>query len=194
MRYQKAGIIMIKRTKDLARCTLTEMISHIKACELDDKQRETNHKNSMLATGFSATPAATNNNAALVSQSGFQKADSTSVTAANVYYSSGSPAPSAASSTATTAMKPPGWSLNDLHQFHPNDVEEMDITWQMAMAAFRAHKFAQKTGRNKWFVHKSWGYKDYIQARPVGCAGWATEQGPKLLGAQKFLILYINYI
>ncbi|MFS8002044.1 putative transcription factor interactor and regulator CCHC(Zn) family [Helianthus anomalus] len=26
----------------------------------------------------------------------------------------------------------------------------MDITWQMAMAAFRAHKFAQKTGRKKW--------------------------------------------
>ncbi|MFS8002041.1 putative transcription factor interactor and regulator CCHC(Zn) family [Helianthus anomalus] len=49
-------------------------------------------------------------------------------------------------------MKPPGWSLNDLHQFHPDDVEEMDITWQMAMAAFRAHKFAQKTGRNKWEV------------------------------------------
>ncbi|MFS7904719.1 hypothetical protein Hanom_Chr01g00039351 [Helianthus anomalus] len=26
----------------------------------------------------------------------------------------------------------------------------MDITRQMAMAAFRTHKFSQRTGRNKW--------------------------------------------
>ncbi|XP_022004663.1 uncharacterized protein LOC110902270 [Helianthus annuus] len=92
-------VAMIKRTKDLARCTLTEMISHIKACELDDKQRENNHKSSLLAAG---------------------------------------------------KIQPPSWSLNDLYQYHPDDVEEMDITWQMAMAAFRAQKFANKTGRNRW--------------------------------------------
>ncbi|MFS7986294.1 putative transcription factor interactor and regulator CCHC(Zn) family [Helianthus anomalus] len=40
--------------------------------------------------------------------------------------------------------------MNDLYQFHPDDVEKMDITWQMAMAAFRAQKFAHKTGKNRW--------------------------------------------
>ncbi|KAM0044014.1 putative transcription factor interactor and regulator CCHC(Zn) family [Helianthus debilis subsp. tardiflorus] len=40
--------------------------------------------------------------------------------------------------------------MDDLDQIHPEDVEEMDITWQMAMAAFRAKNFVRKTGRNKW--------------------------------------------
>ncbi|KAF5769947.1 putative glycoside hydrolase, family 28, pectin lyase/virulence factor [Helianthus annuus] len=67
-------------------------------------------------------------------------------------------------------MKPPGWSLNDLHQFHPDDVEEMDITWQMAMAAFRAHKFAQKTGRNKWFDENEW-----TVIEPLPLYGWGRD-------------------
>ncbi|MFS7967019.1 putative transcription factor interactor and regulator CCHC(Zn) family [Helianthus anomalus] len=38
----------------------------------------------------------------------------------------------------------------ELLEVHPDDVEEMDITWQMAMAVFRARNFMKKTGRNKW--------------------------------------------
>ncbi|MFS7919113.1 hypothetical protein Hanom_Chr03g00209051 [Helianthus anomalus] len=38
----------------------------------------------------------------------------------------------------------------ELLEIHPDDVEEMDITWQMAMAVFRAMNFVKKTGRNKW--------------------------------------------
>ncbi|MFS7944808.1 putative transcription factor interactor and regulator CCHC(Zn) family [Helianthus anomalus] len=175
-------VAMIKRTKDLARCTLTEMISHIKACELDDKQRENNHKSSMLAAGISVSSTnSSNDNAALISQNGSKKTSSGSTT---VHYSSSSPS-STASKIATTPsakaeliafftqqskenleiaasvvnclnafvagkIQPPSWSLNDLYQYHPDDVEEMDITWQMAMAAFRAQKFANKTGRNRW--------------------------------------------
>ncbi|KAJ0542188.1 putative transcription factor interactor and regulator CCHC(Zn) family [Helianthus annuus] len=40
--------------------------------------------------------------------------------------------------------------MDDLDQIHPDDLEEMDITWQMAMAAFRAKNFVRRTGRNKW--------------------------------------------
>ncbi|XP_035831779.1 uncharacterized protein LOC118484785 [Helianthus annuus] len=47
-------------------------------------------------------------------------------------------------------LDPPKWSQDDLSQIHPDDVEEMDITWQMAMAAFRAQKFVKKTGKNRW--------------------------------------------
>ncbi|MFS7920054.1 putative transcription factor interactor and regulator CCHC(Zn) family [Helianthus anomalus] len=42
-------------------------------------------------------------------------------------------------------IDPPKWSVDDLHQIHPDDVEEMDITWQMAMAAFRARRFMKRT-------------------------------------------------
>ncbi|KAJ0947135.1 putative transcription factor interactor and regulator CCHC(Zn) family [Helianthus annuus] len=193
-------VAMIKKTKDLARCSLSEMISHIKACELDDKQRETNYKNSMLAAGFSVGPTSSNNNnAALLSQGGFQMFSNTASakaapTSTNVYYSGFSTqnAPTAASASAVNASSaaptstvnnemiafftqqskenldiaasvinclnafvagkfdPPKWCGDDLHQIHPDDVEEMDITWQMAMAAFRATRFMKRTGKNRW--------------------------------------------
>ncbi|KAL8228485.1 hypothetical protein R6Q57_016069 [Mikania cordata] len=38
----------------------------------------------------------------------------------------------------------------ELDQIHPEDVEEMDVTWQMAMAVFRAKNVIRKTGKNKW--------------------------------------------
>ena len=39
---------VIKKTKDLNRLSLAETIAIIKACDLDDKQREINHVNSYL--------------------------------------------------------------------------------------------------------------------------------------------------
>ena len=47
----------------------------------------------------------------------------------------------------------PQLSFTDLDQIHPEDVEEMDITWQMAMAVFRAKQFSKKTGKNNWGVN-----------------------------------------
>ncbi|MFS7954783.1 hypothetical protein Hanom_Chr07g00634611 [Helianthus anomalus] len=39
---------------------------------------------------------------------------------------------------------------NELHEVHPDNIEEMKITWQMAMAVFRAKNFVKRSGRNKW--------------------------------------------
>nr|GEW61612.1 hypothetical protein [Tanacetum cinerariifolium] len=36
----------------------------------------------------------------------------------------------------------------DLKQIDPNDLEEIDLKWQMAMLTMRARRFLQKTGRN----------------------------------------------
>nr|GFD01190.1 ribonuclease H-like domain-containing protein [Tanacetum cinerariifolium] len=36
----------------------------------------------------------------------------------------------------------------DLKQIDADDLEEMDLKWQMAMLTMRARKFLQKTGRN----------------------------------------------
>nr|GFD48904.1 hypothetical protein [Tanacetum cinerariifolium] len=36
----------------------------------------------------------------------------------------------------------------DLKQIDADDLEEMDLKWQMAMLITRARKFLQKTGRN----------------------------------------------
>ena len=48
---------------------------------------------------------------------------------------------------------PPQLSFADLDQIHPKDVEKMDITWQIAMAVFRAKQFAKKTGKSNWAMN-----------------------------------------
>ncbi|KAM0038185.1 hypothetical protein Hdeb2414_s0013g00411911 [Helianthus debilis subsp. tardiflorus] len=58
-----AEVSMIKRTKDLNEMTLTELIATIKSCEIDNQQREINHKNSLMAAGVTSP-----NNAALMTQ------------------------------------------------------------------------------------------------------------------------------
>ena len=40
------NVVVIKKTKDLNRLSLAETMAIIKACDLDDKQREINHVNS----------------------------------------------------------------------------------------------------------------------------------------------------
>nr|GFA58158.1 ribonuclease H-like domain-containing protein [Tanacetum cinerariifolium] len=35
----------------------------------------------------------------------------------------------------------------DLEQIHPDDMEEMDLRWQIAMLTMRARRFLKKTGR-----------------------------------------------
>ena len=46
----------------------------------------------------------------------------------------------------------PQLSFANLDQIHPKDIEEMDITWQMAMVVLRAKQFSKKTDKNNWSV------------------------------------------
>ncbi|GJW89151.1 hypothetical protein Tco_0164491 [Tanacetum coccineum] len=39
------------------------------------------------------------------------------------------------------------YEIEDLQQIHPDDIEEMDLKWQMAMLTMRARRFLKKTGR-----------------------------------------------
>ncbi|KAI3678299.1 hypothetical protein L6452_37586 [Arctium lappa] len=43
---------------------------------------------------------------------------------------------------------------DDLEQLHPDDLEEMDIKWQMAMLSMRVKKFIKRTGRNNFSQRK----------------------------------------
>nr|GFB75342.1 ribonuclease H-like domain-containing protein [Tanacetum cinerariifolium] len=43
------------------------------------------------------------------------------------------------------------WTFNDekdLEQIDPDDLEEMDLDWEMAMLTIRARRFIKRTGRN----------------------------------------------
>ncbi|GKF62762.1 ribonuclease H-like domain-containing protein, partial [Tanacetum coccineum] len=41
----------------------------------------------------------------------------------------------------------PQLAHEDLKQIHPDDIEEMDLRWQMAMLTIRARRFLKNTGR-----------------------------------------------
>ncbi|GKD77188.1 ribonuclease H-like domain-containing protein [Tanacetum coccineum] len=51
--------------------------------------------------------------------------------------------------TASTLNQPNSLQLvhEDLQQIHPDDMEEMDLKWQMAMLTMRARRFLKNTGR-----------------------------------------------
>lgn len=171
---------MIKRTVQLARTTLTELISIIQACEIDDQQRALNHASSYNAAGvkstttaFSAQPDQTSYSPP--QSSAYQTYVSTppqkSAKANSTASSSGSPSVTiskeAEDNIALIAgfmncyqalmsgnLAPPMSVTSDQSQIHPEDLEEMDITWQMGMAVHRAKEFVKKTGTNNWVKGK----------------------------------------
>nr|GEX13858.1 hypothetical protein [Tanacetum cinerariifolium] len=57
------------------------------------------------------------------------------------------PSVSAASSKASVSTLP-NLDNEDLNQIDADDLEEMDLKWQMSMLTMRARRFLQKTGRN----------------------------------------------
>ncbi|GKA15220.1 hypothetical protein Tco_0694967 [Tanacetum coccineum] len=47
----------------------------------------------------------------------------------------------------TSQQNSPQLAQEDLQQIHPDDMEEMDLRWQMAMLTMRARRFLKNTGR-----------------------------------------------
>ncbi|XP_076920193.1 uncharacterized protein LOC143581254 [Bidens hawaiensis] len=192
-------VAVIKKTKDLIRMSMTEMIATIKACDMDDKQRAINHASSYSAAGYNVT-----SNSALMSQDSFslfkpsqppplgnfqmfsstlgQSSSSNSPNPAAVFFTKSGQSVSDARKVASS-VKPSQiptipketqenialmagfmncyhaflagdlvqpMAATEFDQIHPDDVEEMDISWQIAMVVFRAKKFTKRTGRNNW--------------------------------------------
>ncbi|GJT14675.1 hypothetical protein Tco_0861717 [Tanacetum coccineum] len=52
----------------------------------------------------------------------------------------------------TSQPNSPQFDNDDLQQIHPDDLEEIDLRWQMAMLTMRARRFLKKTGR-KFYVN-----------------------------------------
>ncbi|KAL7611060.1 hypothetical protein Lser_V15G13110 [Lactuca serriola] len=179
------NVDVIKKTKDLNRVTLAEVMAVIKACDIDDKQREMNHVNSYSAANLGIS----SNNA--FSSLSYSSAGLSFNAPSHLLRCSAIPQPQNQSFfTAPSNMAsfskgkeldenivfaaglincynalvagelPPQLSFADLDQIHSEDVEEMDITRQIAMVVFRAKQFAKKTGKNNWGMSAD---------RKVGC-------------------------
>ncbi|KAL7615964.1 hypothetical protein Lser_V15G04550 [Lactuca serriola] len=173
---------VIKKTKDLNRLSMDETMAIIKACDLDDKQREINHVNSYFTANLGiqsniafasfTTPQVQSFVAPQPSSyaTPFMQSVQPPVSYPQVASSSKAPSPAPAPkendenlalatglancyNAFVAGELPPQLSFADLDQIHPKDVKEMDITWQIAMAVFRAKEFSKKTGKNKWGIN-----------------------------------------
>lgn len=159
------NVSVIKKTKDLNKLSLAEVMAIIKACDMDDRQREINHANSYSTANLgvstnSAFSTHQTHTAQQVAPSGSSSCGSSTKAPAQVQ--TPTIPKEAEENVALMAgfmncynallagdLVPP-IMVGELDQIHPEDVEEMDITWQIAMAVFRAKKFTQRTGKNNW--------------------------------------------
>ncbi|GJS11780.1 retrovirus-related pol polyprotein from transposon TNT 1-94 [Tanacetum coccineum] len=69
------------------------------------------------------------------------------------------------------ASQPRSSQLNseDLQQIHPDDIEEMDLKWQMAMLTMRARRFLKKTGRKLDLADKETFRFDMFKVECYNC-------------------------
>ena len=154
----------------------------IKACDLDDKQREINHVNSYSTANLGIQSNSTFSSFTTPKVQPFVASKPPSYVTPpmqNVQLSmsypqaassskASAPAPAPKESDENMALAtglvncynafvagklPPQLSFVDLDQIHPEDVEEMDITWQIVMVLFRAKRFSKKTGKNNWGMY-----------------------------------------
>nr|GEX69461.1 putative zinc finger, CCHC-type [Tanacetum cinerariifolium] len=58
-------------------------------------------------------------------------------------------------------------NLKDLEQIHPDDIEEMDLRWQMAMLTMRAIRFLKETRRKLTINEDTKVLKDEIQMKEI---------------------------
>ncbi|KAI3814064.1 hypothetical protein L1987_18807 [Smallanthus sonchifolius] len=161
------NVALLKRTKDLNAIPLNDLISIIKSYDLDDQQRKVNHVNTLNSAGGQGS-----NSAFLSSVSKRASGSGEAVTGQSTVAKSTVPDQQAYSAQhaklieantslcigimncyvafASGNLSPLEILTTELNQIHPEDVEELDISWQLVMAIFRAKNFINKTEKFRW--------------------------------------------
>ncbi|GJZ06706.1 putative ribonuclease H-like domain-containing protein [Tanacetum coccineum] len=130
---------------DLGSISFDDLYNNFKIVEQEVKRSVTSSSNlSLQNVAFVSTPSSTND-----------------INTSNVHVSTASSSLSTASSTDNTARlsdatiyaflanQPNGSQVvhEDLEQIHEDDLEEMDLKWQLALLSMKARKFYQRTGK-----------------------------------------------
>ncbi|GJX71438.1 ribonuclease H-like domain-containing protein [Tanacetum coccineum] len=136
---------MEQKTTDLGSISFDDLYNNFKIVEQEVKRSVISSSNSSSQNvAFVSTPGSTND-----------------VNTSNVHVSTASSSLSTASTTDNTARlsdatiyaflanQPNGSQVvhEDLEQIHEDDLEEMDLKWQLALLSMKARKFHQRTGK-----------------------------------------------
>ncbi|GJV29620.1 ribonuclease H-like domain-containing protein [Tanacetum coccineum] len=138
-------VVVWRNKPDLGSISFDDLYNNFKIVEQEVKRSVTSSSNSNSQNvAFVSTPSSTND-----------------VNTSNVLVNTASSSLSTASSTDNTARlsdatiyaflanQPNGSQVvhEDLEQIHEDDLEEMDLKWQLALLSMKARKFYQRTGK-----------------------------------------------
>ncbi|GJV59549.1 hypothetical protein Tco_1465649 [Tanacetum coccineum] len=138
-------VVFWRNKPDLDSMSFDDLYNNFKTFEQEVKRTVTSSSNSgSRNVAFVSTPNSTNEvntaNVHVSTASSKVSADSTHNNTANT---------SNATVYAFLANQPNGSQLvhEDLEQIHEDDLEEMDLKWQLALLSMRARKYYQRTGK-----------------------------------------------
>ncbi|GKA66838.1 putative reverse transcriptase domain-containing protein [Tanacetum coccineum] len=138
-------VVVWRNKSDLGSISFDDLYNNFKIVEQEVKRSVISSSNSSSQNvAFVSTPSSTND-----------------INTSNVHVSTASSSLSTASSTDNTARlsdatiyaflanQPNGSQVvhEDLEQIHKDDLEEMDLKWQLALLSMKARKFYQRTGK-----------------------------------------------
>ncbi|KAI3725433.1 hypothetical protein L1987_65221 [Smallanthus sonchifolius] len=158
------NITTIKRTKDMYTTPLSELISILRSYEMDDQQRlmmfssETDHLMSQGNALLSSMSSTYTPNLSTVSNqkdvaTSVQQSKSPSTSEAKfveMHVALFSVFMSSYNCMLAGMLSPANLIQDNTGQIHPDDLEEMDIKWHMAMAVRCAKRFIKRTGKNSF--------------------------------------------
>ncbi|KAI3797496.1 hypothetical protein L1987_32753 [Smallanthus sonchifolius] len=171
--------MLIKNTTpDLKSKTLDDIIYLLESYELDAKKRELNNPDKPSNTS-SVNAALLSGSEELGSQGDKEKSCCGSKCSVSEKGKATSQIPedqialfgafmSSYDAFVTRKLQPANLNAEDLMQINPDDLEYMDLQWQMAMIAVRAKKYLQKIGKDKLQFGKKDGF-DKAKLRCYNC-------------------------
>ncbi|GKF20543.1 ribonuclease H-like domain-containing protein [Tanacetum coccineum] len=134
-------VVVWRNKPDLETMSFDDLYNNFKIVEQEVKRTDTSSSNSSSQNmAFVSTPSSTNEANTINVQ----------VSTANSLVSTDSTANlSDATIYVFLANQPNGSQLvhEDLEQIHEDDLEEMDLKWQLALLSMRARKYYQRTGK-----------------------------------------------
>ncbi|GJW39001.1 putative ribonuclease H-like domain-containing protein [Tanacetum coccineum] len=138
-------VVFWRNKPDLETMSFDDLYNNFKIVEQEVKRTGTSSSNSSSQNmAFVSTPGSTNEantvNVQVSTANSSVSTDSTLDSTANL---------SDATVYAFLANQPNGSQLvhEDLEQIHEDDLEEMDLKWQLALLSMRARKYYQRTGK-----------------------------------------------
>nr|GEZ44033.1 hypothetical protein [Tanacetum cinerariifolium] len=150
---------------DLDTMSMHDLYKHLKVYEPEVKGMSSLNSNTQNMAFLSSTNSSTNAAVNIAQAVNTDNGVSTASTQVNDAFSTNIDNLSDAVICAFLASQPnsPQLTHEDLEQIHPDDIEEMDLRWQMAMLTMRARRFLKKTRRK---LTKGLWYESYSAVLP----------------------------